>query len=94
MKVVKPVLDLAGNLLLKEGTELTDAWLERLKIRRVSSLVIEDSATGTALSEDEKLRLLQEIDKSVDHMFERVREHPLMKQIEDAARQYLKSRVK
>ncbi len=94
MKVVKPVLDLIGNMLLKEGTELTDAWIERLKTRRISSVTIEESGTGAPLSGEDKQRLLLEIDKSVDHMFERVREHPVMKQIEDAARQHLKTKVK
>ncbi|MDQ7779474.1 MAG: hypothetical protein RDV41_07160 [Planctomycetota bacterium] len=87
MKVSKPVMDLAGNLLLKEGTELTDAWIERLKARRVSNVTVEDS--GGPMSEEERQRLRAEMEKAIAHMFERVREHSVMKSIEECAKTFL-----
>jgi hypothetical protein len=94
MKVVKPVLDLTGNMLLREGTELTDAWIERLKARRVSQIVVEESDSRTPLSEEDKQRLRAEVDAGVDHMFEKVKEHPIMQQIQESARQHLKAKIK
>ena len=41
MKVARPVTDEAGNLLLREGFELTLPWIDRLRERGIVSVTIE-----------------------------------------------------
>lgn len=92
-KVAKDVLDLRGNLLFKAGTELTPAVLQTLKARNVSHLFLEDVPGGGEPGIDPAKRAL-EIDADLDRVFADVVSHPVMGALKEAARKYLKTRIK
>lgn len=92
MRLAKPVTDAGGALLVKEGIELTAEWLERLKVRRVDSICVEDAEGGASPEDREKA--LAAIDADVDRMFADVANSEVMKLLAEYAKQFLKSKVK
>jgi hypothetical protein len=52
MKLSKPVVNEAGMILLGEGTEITDALIERLQNMNVSSVFVEGASKSQKPKED------------------------------------------
>jgi len=52
MKLSKPVVNEAGMILLGEGTEITDALIERLQNMNVSSVFVEGASKPQKPKED------------------------------------------
>lgn len=95
MKITKPVMDKTGIILLKEGIELTEIWIERLKARKIESIVVEDDATESVLVSQEELeKIHREIDEGIDNMFSDVVNDPIMQEIAKCAKKFHKSRYK
>ncbi|GEM_PF-6627121 len=92
MRLAKPVTDAGGALLIKEGVELSPEWLERLKVRRVDSITIED--TDGPMSTEDRDKAIAAIDADVDRMFADVTGNDVMKLLAEYAKQFLKSKVK
>jgi hypothetical protein len=82
MVTAKPVTDARGNLLVKEGTELTEVWIERLRNRGVQALHIESEDAGPKRGD-------AEIRTELDSVFGDVIRDDLMLKIKAAAYNYL-----
>jgi hypothetical protein len=93
MKLVQAVTDPMGNLLMKEGLELTDLWIERLRNRKVEMLAVEGEPEGAQESTQSREQVLARIDGEIDHMFAEVSQHAVMKELEVGARHFLKNKV-
>lgn len=52
MKLAKPVMSQRGMVLLSEGTELTEKWIERLQDMDVDGIFIDAPAEQTLSKED------------------------------------------
>lgn len=95
MKLAKPVTDSSGNILLKEGTELTARWIEILRSRKVYEVYIEEEGNAPqGHSEEEKEDLRNKITQEIDRMFRDFEGNALMKHIAEAAKRYLISKVR
>lgn len=92
-KVAKDVIDPKGNLLLKKDTVLTDDILQKVKNRNVTHLIIEDS-NASSLTEEQIKQKEDEIDKSLDDMFNGTLENPLMASLLQATKTVLKRKIK
>ncbi|MBI3272611.1 MAG: hypothetical protein HYZ53_26715 [Planctomycetes bacterium] len=91
MKVARPVTDNAGNLLLREGFELTTVWIERLRERGIMAITVE-AAHADALEEDTSVRRSR-VDAEVDEMFVDVMDNEVMRYLAQLAKTHLKARV-
>lgn len=84
MRTAAPVVDGGGMLLVREGAELTPELLERLRARKVAAIDIviagqPPSGVRTAPADPAALQA------SLEHAFEKVTQHPVMKALHDAA---------
>ncbi|MCL4456881.1 MAG: hypothetical protein M1147_10350 [Nitrospirae bacterium] len=70
MKLSKPVMNDAGMILLGEGTELTNALIERLQNMNVSSVYVEGAAAPQ--------KPLEEILSELDARFKKTENEPNM----------------
>jgi len=82
MVTAKPVTDSRGNLLVKEGIELTDVWIDRLRNRGVQVLHIESEDEGPKISD-------ADIRRQLDGIFQDVIRDDLMLKIKAAAYNYM-----
>jgi hypothetical protein len=89
MKVSKDVVDLRGSLLYRAGTELTLDVIEKIRARNVTHLFIED--TGTPAAPAEGGARTADIDAELDRAFADVVSNPVMMELREAAKRYLKS---
>ena len=97
MKTAQQVTDSGGMLLLKENSELTPIWVQRLRARKVDAVyVIDDSPDGSApgLNEDQIKEKHAKIDKSIDDMFSDHASDEMMGRLAAAAKEYLKGKNK
>jgi hypothetical protein len=79
MRTSAPVTDSGGQLLVKEGVELTEEVIERLRLRRVTSIEVGDAAPVA--------RPLPPPDAAaLEHAFEKSLGSPVMKALYEAAR--------
>lgn len=90
-RVARDVLDLRGGLLYRAGTELTSDILAQLRDRRVTHLFVQDLPAESV----EVVAPPREPDRSaeLDRVFADVAHLPLMVELREAAKRYLKSRV-
>lgn len=96
MMTAKAVTDPTGMLLLKENTELTPVWVQRLKARKITSVYVVDdgSSSDQSLSQEQLNARIAEIDKKVDRMFSDCLSNPVMASLAESARNQLKSKIK
>lgn len=90
-KVAKDVTDRNGNLLCREGTELSAVLLERLKARNVTHVFVETEQEG--LSPEQLAEERRKVEAALERMFERVVDQPHMGALKEAAREFLLSRL-
>lgn len=90
MKVSKDVVDLRGNLLYKAGTELTLDVIEKIRGRNVTHLFIED--TGGPAAAPVSTANAADVDAEIDKAFADVVANPVMAELREAAKRYLKTR--
>jgi len=57
MKLAKPVLTKSGMVMLAEGTELTDSWIERIQDMDIQSVFVEGPPIQTVPKEEALSRL-------------------------------------
>ena len=91
--VAKEILDLRGNLLYAAGTELTTAVLALLRARNVTHLFLEDDVAAAAQTSAPSGAATSEIDADLDRAFAEAASHPVMAELREAAKRYLKSRL-
>jgi hypothetical protein len=70
MKLTKPILNKAGIVLLGEGTELTETWIERIQDMDIADVQVEGS--------EQPLESKEELLAQVDERFKRVEDKPYM----------------
>jgi len=83
MKLAKSVLSKSGMVLLSEGTELTEKWIERLQDMELDGICI-DAPVEQALSQEDALTQL-------DGRFKLVAHHPRMANIKTIMRKHIES---
>lgn len=93
MCAAKPVTDRKGLLLLKEGTELTEAWIRRLKARNVDGIFV-DQEGGDGLSPEQYEQLCRELESKLDRMFRGFEENELMQALKQSATRYHLTRLR
>lgn len=92
-KIVKDVVDARGNLLFKAGVELTPALIERIRARNVSHVFVDESE-GVGMSEEELTLKQTELDSEIDAVFSDVADQPLMAELREVAKRFLKQKIK
>lgn len=93
MKVARALTDDAGNLLLREGFELTAAWIERLKDRGVVTITVEAiAAAPDTLDEDTTVRRSR-VENDIEQMFAEVQDNEVMRYLAQLAKKFLRARV-
>lgn len=81
MKLVKPITDKNGMVLLSEGTVLTEKWVERIQDMSIEAIYI-DGPTVQPIPKDEALSLL-------DARFQPVEDQPHMGFIKKVLKEYI-----
>jgi hypothetical protein len=81
MKLAKPVMAKNGMVMLGEGTELTEIWIERIQDMDIHTVFI-DGPTVQTLSMEEALSAL-------DERFALVEDKPYMKNIKKIVKQHI-----
>lgn len=89
MKAARDVIDLRGNLLLRAGTEITEAHLIQIRRHPLTHLFIEDLPSEGAGGVPPSGPSPEEIAREVDRMFSGVDTSPLMADLREAAKRYL-----
>ena len=97
MVTEEAVLDNLGNVVLREGIELTRTLILALKNRGVTSISAgsggEEDPGQAGLSEQERTRMRQQVDEKVDRMFTGHKDL-LMRELAEAAKRHLKRKIK
>jgi len=81
MVLAKPLMGKNGMVLLGEGTELTDRWIDRIQDMQLEGIFVE----GTS----EPLVPLDEVIAALDARFEPVQEKPYMGQLYKIVRNHV-----
>jgi hypothetical protein len=81
MKLAKPIMSQSGMVLLGEGTELTDKWLERMQDMGLDGIFI-DAPAEQLLSKEEALAAL-------DSRFKLVVNQPRMANIKSILKEHI-----
>ncbi len=81
MKLSKPVVNDTGMILLGEGTELTNALIERLQNMNVSSVYIEGAATPP--------KPMEEMLSELDARFKKTENEPHMGLLKKLLREHI-----
>jgi len=97
----EPVLDASGNVVLREGIRLTGKIITALRHRGVTSVDIsrvEAKSTGEqnekpGLTEEERNRAYEQIDKKIGKIFEGQKDRRML-ELAEAARRYHKSKIR
>ena len=92
VRVVKDVMDAKGTLLFKAGVELSRPMIERILARNITHVFIEQD-DGPGLSEADLDAKQGEIDGEIDAIFSDVADLPLMTELREAAKRYLKEKA-
>jgi len=94
MKVVLDVCDAHGNVLLKQGALLTEAWIDRLKRRCITHIDVNSEVTiSTAESEENGVKVqAEELQFVMKKIFTPVLAKPHMKALARSTYQYLKAK--
>jgi predicted metal-dependent phosphoesterase TrpH len=83
MKLAKPICGQNGMVMLTEGTELTEKWIERIQDMDISGVFVEGSREPK-ISREEALTALEE-------RFPAVLQGPYMAEIKKAVRLHIES---
>lgn len=78
MKLVKPVVNDSGITLIREGTELTRALIDRLKHLGIQKVVVQGRPLKMEGEEDKPLPVLE---KELEERFRPTQSNPLMQQL-------------
>lgn len=81
MRLAEPIRDRLGNLMLTEGSTLTEHSLESLKQRGVSAAMIH--IEPPPMSEADRQVLKQSIQQRIDYLFRASANAPLNAQLKD-----------
>lgn len=84
MKTAAPVVDGSGMLLVREGAEITPDLLEKLRTRKVAAIdvvIVGQPPSGVRTVAVDPAAA----QATLDHAFEKVLGHPVMKALFDAA---------
>lgn len=81
MKLIKPITDRNGMVLLSEGTVLTEKWVERIQDMSIEAIYV-DGPTLQLIPKDEALSLL-------NARFQHVENQPHMAFIKKVVREYI-----
>ena len=96
MVTEEAVLDDLGNVVLREGIELTTRLIEALRGRGVTSVSVgggTEETVESGLTEAERARMRRHIDEKVDCVFAG-QENPLMQELAESSKKFLKSKIK
>ncbi len=96
MVTEEAVLDDLGNVVLREGVELTTRLIEALRSRGVTSVSVGGGAgetVGSGLTEEEKARMRRHVDEKVDCVFAG-QKNPLMEELAESSKKFLKGKIK
>ena len=93
VKVVKDVVDARGMLLFKAGVALSPAMIERVRARNVTHIFVEDEGAAVGMSEEDLAAKQDEMETDLDKLFEDVADQPLMAELREAAKVYLKDHL-
>ncbi len=90
--VSEDVLNDKGNILVREGTELTESMIKKIRSLGISVISVneEDSKKGDNKDSSESFAPLEELDKR----FSNVREDPIMEEIRYAVLEYIEEKEK
>ncbi len=91
MKLAQDVKDPAGNLLIKAGTVLNQAGIDRIKTRNVMNITIEEGPS--LLTPEQKAQKKLELEAELGAMFADVRSQPLMNALYEAALRYHQAKL-
>jgi hypothetical protein len=81
MKLLRPVTDKNGMILLSEGTVLTEKWIERIQDMAVEAVYIDGPTLRTIPKEEELARL--------DARFKYVEDVPHMKLLKKLVKEHI-----
>lgn len=81
MKLIKPITDRNGMVLLSEGTVLTEKWVERIQDMSIEAIYIDGPALQL-IPKDEALSLLND-------RFQHIENQPHMAFIKKVVREYI-----
>jgi hypothetical protein len=81
MKLAKPILSKAGMVMLSEGTELTEKWIERMQDMGLESILIDAPAEQTISRENAIAQL--------ESRFKLVANQPLMENIKNILKEHI-----
>ncbi len=83
MKLIKPVMNKAGMVLLGEGTELNETWIRRIQDMDIANVFVEGSETERPPRE--------EVLAQLDARFRYVENKPYMSLIKSVLKQHIES---
>jgi hypothetical protein len=99
----EPVFDEAGNVVLREGVELTGKIIAALRQRGVSGVFVDTDEIADAhdkkqaerfgLTEGEKIRLCRQLDDKVNRIFAGHKDKRMLEMAE-AAKRYHKAKIR
>jgi len=81
MKLAKPIVGKNGMVMLGEGTELTEKWVERIQDMEIASVFIEGPPVQT-ISKEEALA-------NLDARFNLVQDKPFMNSIKKLVQEHI-----
>lgn len=98
MVIEAPVLDETGNVVLREGVQLTRKIIAALKHRGVTRISVnapggETGESKTGLTEEEKARMCRQIERRIDRVFAGQNDKTML-ELAAAAKRYHKSKIK
>jgi len=95
MVTEEAVLDDLGNVVLREGVELTRRMIDVLRHRGVAAVSVSGGPEGAgeaSLTEEGKRRMRRQIDEKMDHVFAG-HAAPLMLELAEASKRFLKGKI-
>jgi pyruvate/2-oxoacid:ferredoxin oxidoreductase beta subunit len=93
----EPVLDPLGNVVLREGVELTRKIITALKHRGITRIVVnkpdnqEEKHEG--LTNEERERMCQQVEEKIDRLFAGHKDKKML-ELAEAAKRYHKSKIR
>lgn len=97
MIVDDEILDGRGNVLVRQGVALNDAWIKGLKTRGIRNVVIRDQEATKAADEpiagSQVDRVVVERQRRIDTMFAGMTENPVMAALAEAAKKHVRAKL-
>lgn len=91
----EPVLDELGNVVLREGIELTGRLIDGLKNRRVASVSVAGAqgSEESGMTEEEKMAMRRQAEEKVQRMFAG-HKNPLMAELAEATKRFVRGKIR